>query len=53
MHGGEEQIEPSWVRAPMCRDIALALIVAHSERYPDWIVDRVLPNVTVTDSSGF
>jgi hypothetical protein len=36
------QSRPVHVWAPMCRDIALALVIAHTERFSDWDSDRVV-----------
>ncbi|MGH9018789.1 MAG: hypothetical protein ACRDY1_13650 [Acidimicrobiales bacterium] len=43
--------EPAWVRAPMDRDVALALLVARSDRYPDWVADRVTPGEAAPETS--
>jgi hypothetical protein len=46
----EEETEPVHVWAPMCRDIALALVMAHTERFSDWDSDRVVAVRPHTDA---
>lgn len=48
----EEQNEPVRIWVPMCREIALALITARSERFLDRDADRVVPVMARSEDSG-
>ncbi len=41
--GSDGHDRPVKVWEPMCRDLALALVTARSERFSDWDVDHVVP----------
>jgi hypothetical protein len=46
----DENDRPVKVWEPMCRDIALALVTARSDRFSDWDVDQVTSVALSADS---